>query len=193
MIKINKIYTRTGDSGKTRLGDGSVTPKHSIRVEAYGNIDEANSSIGLAISIMVNSSSQNTEIINLLTKVQSDLFDIGADLCKPISQTNNDEKRIQISEKKLVDIENKIDNLNKNLKPLNSFILPGGNSTSAHLHLARTIVRRAERSITYLAEKESINPFIIKYINRLSDLLFVIARVLNNNGKGDILWKPETN
>jgi len=193
MIKINKIYTRSGDTGKTRLGDGSVVPKHALRVEAYGNIDEANSYIGLAISSMNNATNREVEIINILTQIQSDLFDLGADLCKPNLETDDNQKRISISEKQLINLENKIDIYNTNLESLNSFILPGGSLPSSHLHLARTIVRRAERTITYLADKEAINPFIIKYINRLSDFLFVIARILNNNGKDDILWKPNVN
>ena len=189
MIKINKVYSGAGDKGKTRLGDGSLTEKHSMRVDAYGNIDEANSAIGIVISGL-KTSSKDEDIALFLTKIQSDLFDLGADLCKPISEGNTVSKRISITEQQVKNLENKIDEYNTNLEELNSFVLPGGNLLAAQSHLARTIIRRAERSITKLSEDELINPYIIKYINRLSDLLFVIARILNNSGKNDILWEP---
>jgi len=189
MIKINKVYTAAGDKGKTRLGDGSLTEKHSMRVDAYGNIDEANSAIGIVISGL-KTSSTDEDMVLFLTKIQSDLFDLGADLCKPISERNPVSKRISITEQQVKNLENKIDEYNTNLEELNSFVLPGGNPLAAQSHLARTIIRRAERSITKLSEDELINPYIIKYINRLSDLLFVIARMLNNSGKNDILWEP---
>tara|TARA_B100000073_G_scaffold346308_1_gene357414 strand:+ start:1530 stop:2108 length:579 start_codon:yes stop_codon:yes gene_type:complete len=190
MIKINKVYTGAGDKGRTRLGDGSLTPKHSIRVDAYGNIDEANSAVGLVISEL-RDNSEHDELVVFLMRVQSDLFDLGADLCKPIMERNTENNRISITEEQVKSLENKIDEYNASLDTLNSFILPGGKYSAAQSHLARTIIRRAERSITKLSEDEPINPYIIKYINRLSDLFFVIARILNNSGKNDVLWEPK--
>tara|TARA_Y100000590_G_scaffold30585_1_gene33925 strand:+ start:2169 stop:2735 length:567 start_codon:yes stop_codon:yes gene_type:complete len=184
LVKINKIYTRTGDKGTTLLGDGKRVDKNSLRVDAYGSVDESNAAIGLAIL------RTSSKIKKLLQIVQNDLFDLGADLCVP------DKKKIQklrITNDRIDYIEKKIDSFNKELAPLNSFVLPGGSESSIYLHIARTITRRAERKVVALSRKEKINPIAIVYLNRLSDLLFVIARYTNNKGKKDILWKPGKN
>ena len=184
MIKLNKIYTRTGDKGSTQLGDGKRVDKNSLRVDAYGSVDEANATIGLSIL------RTNTKIKKILQIIQNDLFDLGADLCMP------DKKKIQklkITKDRVDYIEKKIDSFNKELAPLSSFILPGGSESSTYLHIARTVTRRAERKVCALSKKERINPVAIIYLNRLSDLLFVLARYTNNKGKKDILWKPGKN
>ena len=184
MVKLNKIYTRTGDKGSTLLGDGKRVNKNSSRVDAYGSVDEANAAIGLSIL------RTNVKIKKILQVVQNDLFDLGADLCVP------DKKNIQklkITSDRVDYIEKIIDTFNKELSPLNSFILPGGSESSTYLHIARTITRRAERKVVAVSKKEKINPVTIVYLNRLSDLLFVIARFTNNKGKKDILWKPGKN
>ena len=184
MVKLNKIYTRTGDKGSTQLGDGKRVDTNSLRVDAYGADDEANATIGLSIL------RTNTKIKKILQIIQNDLFDLGADLCMP------DKKKIQklkITKDRVDYIEKKIDSFNKELAPLSSFILPGGSESSTYLHIARTVTRRAERKVCALSKKERINPVAIIYLNRLSDLLFVLARYTNNKGKKDILWKPGKN
>ena len=184
MVKLNKIYTRTGDKGSTQLGDGKRVDKNSLRVDAYGSVDEANATIGLSIL------RTNTKIKKILQIIQNDLFDLGADLCMP------DKKKIQklkITKDRVDYIEKKIDSFNKELAPLSSFILPGGSESSTYLHIARTVTRRAERKVCALSKKERINPVAIIYLNRLSELLFVLARYTNNKGKKDILWKPGKN
>ena len=184
MVKLNKIYTRTGDKGSTQLGDGKRVDKNSLRVDAYGSVDEANATIGLSIL------RTNTKIKKILQIIQNDLFDLGADLCMP------DKKKIQklkITKDRVDYIEKKIDSFNKELAPLSSFILPGGSESSTYLHIARTVTRRAERKVCALSKKERINPIAVIYLNRLSDLLFVLARYTNNKGKKDILWKPGKN
>ena len=184
MVKLNKIYTRTGDKGSTQLGNGKRVDKNSLRVDAYGSVDEANATIGLSIL------RTNTKIKKILQIIQNDLFDLGADLCMP------DKKKIQklkITKDRVDYIEKKIDSFNKELAPLSSFILPGGSESSTYLHIARTVTRRAERKVCALSKKERINPIAIIYLNRLSDLLFVLARYTNNKGKKDILWKPGKN
>ncbi len=179
MVKLDKIYTRGGDKGLTSLGDGTRVQKSNLRIKAYGEVDEANSSIGICAVF-------SSKIINhILLKVQNHLFDIGADLCFP----EKSERRVTITSEKINFLENEIDHINKNLEKLESFILPGGSKSSAFLHLSRSLVRRAERSIIELSEKESVNPDIIKYVNRLSDFLFVAAR-FENKKVGDILWVP---
>lgn len=183
MVKLDKIYTRGGDKGKTSLGDGSRVPKNSIRVIAYGSLDSANSAIGLA------SCYTSDDITITLRQIQNDLFDAGADLCIPIQ--NEDlfkEKRIKQSQTKW--LEDKIDFYNDMLTNLTSFILPGGSIAAAHLHMARTATRSAEINIISLAEKEVVNPNLTAYINRLSDLIFVLARVSNLPQNQDVLWKP---
>ena len=184
MVKLIKLYTRTGDKGSTQLGDGKRVDKNSLRVDAYGSVDEANATIGLSIL------RTNTKIKKILQIIQNDLFDLGADLCMP------DKKKIQklkITKDRVDYIEKKIDSFNKELAPLSSFILPGGSESSTYLHIARTVTRRAERKVCALSKKERINPVAIIYLNRLSDLLFVLARYTNNKGKKDILWKPGKN
>ena len=184
MIKLNKIYTRTGDKGSTQLGNSKRVDKNSLRVDAYGSVDEANATIGLSIL------RTNIKIKKILQIIQNDLFDLGADLCIP------DKKKIQklkITKDRVDYIEKKIDSFNKELASLNSFILPGGSESSTYLHIARTVTRRAERKVCALSKKERINPIAVIYLNRLSDLLFVLARYTNNKGKKDILWKPGKN
>ncbi len=184
MVKLNKIYTKIGDKGSTQLGDGKMVNKDSLRVNAYGSVDEANATIGLSIL------RTNIKIKKILKIVQNDLFDLGADLCIPDKKNT---QKLKITKDRVDYIEEKIDNFNKELSSLNSFILPGGSESSTYLHIARTVTRRAERKIVALSKKEKINPITIIYLNRLSDLLFVLARYTNNKGKKDILWKPGKN
>ena len=184
MVKLNKIYTKIGDKGSTQLGDGKMVNKNSLRVDAYGSVDEANATIGLSIL------RTNIKIKKILKIVQNDLFDLGADLCIPDKKNT---QKLKITKDRVDYIEEKIDNFNKELSSLNSFILPGGSESSTYLHIARTVTRRAERKIVTLSKKEKINPIAIIYLNRLSDLLFVLARYTNNKGKKDILWKPGKN
>ena len=184
MVKLNKIYTKIGDKGSTQLGDGKMVNKDSLRVDAYGSVDEANATIGLSIL------RTNIKIKKILKIVQNDLFDLGADLCIPDKKNT---QKLKITKDRIDYIEEKIDNFNKELSSLNSFILPGGSESSTYLHIARTVTRRAERKIVALSKKEKINPITIIYLNRLSDLLFVLARYTNNKGKKDILWKPGKN
>ena len=195
MVKLNKIYTRTGDDGSTGLTDGSRVPKHSPRPQAYGSVDELNSSLGL-VYLSLNKENSNTlhiEIKNLIREVQNDLFDLGADLATPISKEKEKYPALRIKKKQIDKIENKIDYYNKSLKPLNSFILPGGSEASTLLHLSRTVARRAERDTSLLSSIEDINVQSLIYLNRLSDLLFVLCRVLNENGLKDVLWIPGLN
>lgn len=183
MVRLTKIYTRGGDKGKTSLGGGKRVPKHDLRVAAYGTVDEANATIGIA---RLHTSGETDAI---LRRIQDDLFDLGADLCTPESGKD----ALRIVEAQVTRLEKEIDTINAELEPLNSFVLPGGTPAAAHLHLARTVVRRAERKMTELAGKESVNPLAICYVNRLSDLLFVLARHLNDAGKKDVLWRPGVN
>ena len=184
MVKLDKIYTRGGDKGLTSLGDGKRVKKNSLRIRAYGEIDEANSSIGIACCFC------SPNIKKILKKIQNHLFDIGGDLCFP--EENINKKRLIFSKNATPYLEKELDKINEKLEELNSFILPGGSKSSSFLHLSRTIVRRSERSITELSDKEKVNPEIIKYINRLSDFLFVAARI-ENKKHGDILWVPNKN
>ena len=195
MVKLNKIYTRTGDDGSTGLTDGSRVKKHSARPQAYGSVDELNSSLGLVFfCLSKNVSDENSvEIKSLIREIQNDLFDLGADLSTPISKIKEKYPPLRINERQVNKIEKKIDKYNSKLSPLNSFILPGGSETSSLLHLSRTIARRAERDVSLLATKEEINNQALIYLNRLSDLLFVLCRVLNENGLNDILWIPGLN
>ena len=183
MVKLTRIYTRGGDKGETSLGDGARVPKQSLRVEAYGTVDEANATIGLARL------HTEGEADAMLARIQNDLFDLGADLCTP--QTGRRAAgalRIVAPQVKRLEIE--IDAMNAELQPLNSFVLPGGTPAAAYLHLARTVTRRAERLTCALAAEEKVNPEAIKYLNRLSDHLFVLGRRLNGNGASDVLWQP---
>lgn len=183
MVKLNKIYTRTGDDGQTVLVNGQRVAKHAKRPIAFGEIDELNSVIGITRTYV-----NDKEIDMMLARIQNDLFDLGADLATP--EMEEDAKCLRITEKQVKRIEIEIDKLNSGLSDLSSFILPGGSSVSSWLHFARTVTRRAEREIASLAAEEPINKFAMHFINRLSDHLFVLARVANNNGKNDVLWVP---
>jgi len=186
MVRLTRIYTRGGDKGKTSLGDGKRVAKHELRVAAYGTADEANAVVGLA---RLHTSGAADD---MLRNVQNDLFDLGADLATPEGGRKGD-AALRITAAQVTRLEREIDSLNGELAPLESFILPGGSPASAYLHLARTVVRRAERLITELAESEPVNPAAIQYVNRLSDHLFVLARHLNDRGRGDVLWQPGAN
>jgi cob(I)alamin adenosyltransferase len=183
MVKLTRIYTRGGDKGKTSLGDGARVPKQSLRVEAFGTVDEANAAIGLARL------HADTEADRMLARVQNDLFDLGADLCTPESGSRA-VGALRIVAAQVKRLETEIDVMNAALAPLDSFILPGGTPAAAYLHLARTVTRRAERLVCALAEAEKINPEAVKYLNRLSDHLFVLGRCLNGHGAQDVLWQP---
>ena len=195
MVKLNKIYTRTGDDGSTGLADGSRVLKHSLRPQAYGTVDELNASLGLVFLCLDNKKDENefNDIKVLVRGIQSDLFDLGADLSTPISKTKQNYKPLRITENQIKKIEEKIDEYNDELKPLNSFILPGGSEAASLIHLSRTIARRAERDVSLLSSEEEINKNSLVYLNRLSDLLFVLSRVLNENGLNDVLWVPGLN
>lgn len=184
MVFLSRIYTKSGDAGETGLGDGSRVRKDSPRVAAYGTVDELNSVLGLLLTQVPSSSDHHA----LLRSIQNDLFDVGADLCLPQSPDQKSALRIQPAH--VTALEQAIDRLNEKLQPLNSFVLPGGTAAAAGCHFARTVCRRAERDVVTLMEKETINPQNLIYLNRLSDLLFVLARVMNNNGKDDVLWVP---
>lgn len=188
MVQLTRIYTRGGDGGQTSLGDGSRVPKHALRVEAYGTVDEANAAIGLARL----HSRDTPEVDGLLARIQNDLFDLGADLCTPEGKERHG-SALRILPEQVLRLENEIDALNADLAPLNSFVLPGGTALAAFLHLARTVTRRAERLVTALAEAEPVNPESVKYLNRLSDHLFVLSRHTNGKGAGDVLWVPGAN
>ncbi|WP_066557446.1 cob(I)yrinic acid a,c-diamide adenosyltransferase [Croceicoccus bisphenolivorans] len=188
MVKLNKIYTRTGDDGTTGLVDGSRLPKHAARMEAIGAVDEANSAIGLAICAL-----DAGGVHDALTRVQNDMFDLGADLATPGEDFTPGEMTLRMVAAQSEWIEAQIDSANETIAPLTSFVLPGGSEASARLHVARASVRRAERAITALAGAEPVNPAALTYVNRLSDLLFVLARDANDGGKGDVLWVPGAN
>ncbi|AWJ86589.1 ATP:cob(I)alamin adenosyltransferase (plasmid) [Azospirillum sp. TSH58] len=188
MVKLTRIYTRGGDRGQTSLGDGRRVPKHDPRVAAYGTVDEANAVIGL---VRLHTAAQ-PETDAMLSRIQNDLFDLGADLCTPEAE-DPAYPPLRILESQVDRLEAEIDAMNADLAPLTSFILPGGSPAAAHLHLARTVVRRAERLMTELAEVEPVNPAAVKYANRLSDHLFVLGRKLNANGASDVLWVPGAN
>jgi cob(I)alamin adenosyltransferase len=183
MVRLTKIYTKGGDRGQTSLGDGRRVAKHDLRVAAYGTADEANSVIGLA---RLHTSGDEDA---MLARIQNDLFDLGADLCTPHEGRKAD-GALRITPDQVARLETEIDAMNEGLKPLASFILPGGKPAAAWLHLARTVVRRSERLMTELAGIEEVNPEAVKYVNRLSDHLFVLARRLNDNGQSDVLWRP---
>jgi cob(I)alamin adenosyltransferase len=183
VVTLTKIYTKGGDRGRTSLGDGARVPKHDQRVAAYGTVDEANAVIGLA--------RLHTEALAdaMLARIQNDLFDLGADLCRPGADPA-EQGVLRIQPQQVQRLEDEIDALNLGLKPLNSFVLPGGRPAAAFLHQARTVVRRAERLTTQLAEREAVSPVALQYLNRLSDHLFVLARHLNDKGAADVLWVP---
>jgi len=186
MVKLTKIYTRGGDAGETSLGDGARARKDALRVAAYGTVDEANAAIGIA---RLHADGSDDAI---LARIQNDLFDLGADLCRP-EDRHGGREALRVSAAQVTRLETEIDEMNADLAPLESFVLPGGNASAAYLHLARTIARRAERLVVALAAAEPVNPQAIKYLNRLSDLLFVLARHRNDKGAGDVLWTPGAN
>ena len=187
MVRLTRIYTRTGDKGKTSLGDGTRVDKHAARVEAYGAVDEANAVLGLARLHATGS------VQTLLARIQNDLFDLGADLCTPATAEEEAGARLRITQSQVDGLEVEIDAANEPLAALNSFILPAGTALAAHLHHARTVVRRAERLMVALSDSELVTPEAIAYANRLSDLLFVLARQANDNGAADVLWTPGAN
>lgn len=192
MVVLNKIYTRTGDSGSTALGNGERRPKYDLRVSAYGTVDEANACIGMA---RLHTGADHAEIDAMLANIQNDLFDLGAELATPGSQGKAGHEPLRIVTSQVGRVEADIDRLNEKLSPLRSFILPGGSPAAAALHLARTVARRAERLMVELAslEGEEVGPEALKYINRVSDFLFVAARAVNDNGEKDVLWVPGKN
>ncbi len=183
MIKINRVYTRAGDDGRTVLGDGARRPKFDRRVAATGSVDEANAFIGLACLHV------GPQTRAILQRIQNDLFDIGADLCRP-ERSGLTIEPLRLAEQQVTWLEEELDAGNAELAPLTSFVLPGGSQGSALLHVARAVVRRAEREIVEVAFAEPVTPSIIRYVNRLSDLLFVLARIENGRGEGDVLWQP---
>jgi cob(I)alamin adenosyltransferase len=183
MVRLTRIYTRGGDRGETSLGDGTRVAKHDLRVAAFGTVDEANAVIGLA---RLHTQSDADAI---LARIQNDLFDLGADLCRPGADPN-EEDALRMQPSQVRRLEDEIDGMNVALKPLQSFVLPGGRPAAAYLHQARTVVRRAERLTTELASREPVNPVAIQYLNRLSDHLFVLGRYLNDKGAADVLWAP---
>jgi len=189
MVILNRIYTRTGDDGSTALGSGERRPKYDLRVSAYGTVDETNAAIGVARL----HTSEAAELDAMLSRIQNDLFDVGADLTVP--QREGKAERLRVLDSQVERLEREIDALNTQLAPLTSFILPGGTPAAAHLHVARTVCRRAERLIVELAANpaEPVSEASIRYVNRLSDFLFVAARSANANGAGDVLWVPGQN
>ena len=186
MVTLSRIYTRGGDKGETSLGDGSRVGKQDLRVAAYGTVDETNGIVGVARL------HAQGEADAMLARIQNDLFDVGADLCTP-EGGRKAEGALRVVDAQVERLEREIDRMNAELEPLTSFILPGGTAASAYLHFARTVARRAERMICELAEKEEVNPVAIRYMNRLSDHLFVLARWENEKGTRDVLWVPGGN
>ena len=183
MVRLTRIYTRGGDKGETSLGDGTRVPKQALRVEAYGTVEEANAAIGLARL------HTEGEPDDMLGRIQNELFDLGADLCTP-ETGRRAAGALRIAAAQVARLELEIDTMNAALRPLDSFILPGGSPAAAHLHLARTVTRRAERLVCALAAQEPVNPEAVKYLNRLSDHLFVLGRRVNDGGARDVLWRP---
>ncbi len=186
MVRLTRIYTRGGDAGETSLSDGARVPKHALRVAAYGTVDEANAAIGVA---RLHADAAADE---MLGRIQNDLFDLGADLCTPEGGRRG-EGALRIAAAQVERLEREIDAMNTTLAPLDSFILPGGTAAAAHLHLARTVTRRAERLVSELAGVDQVNPDALKYLNRLSDHLFVLGRQVNDRGARDVLWRPGAN
>ncbi len=184
MVFLNRIYTKSGDEGLTGLGDGSRVSKDSLRVTAYGEVDELNSVLGIVLLDPTFAEQK------LLLRIQNELFDLGADLCTPYSADEDPTHKLRILPEQVAQLEQEIDRLNEPLSPLRSFVLPGGTSASAYLHLARTVCRRAERTLVSLMQSEPVNKHAFIYLNRLSDLFFVMARYLNEKGQNDVLWIP---
>lgn len=190
MVVLNKIYTKTGDDGTTALGSGERRPKNDLRIEAYGTVDETNAVVGL---VRLETSKVSPEVDAVLGRIQNDLFDLGADLATPETDQDLGYEPLRITDAQVSAIEEAIDALNADLNPLRSFVLPGGSAASAHLHLARTVSRRAERLMVDLSARETINPSAVRYMNRLSDYFFVASRYLNGKGAEDVLWVPGQN
>ena len=186
MVKLTRIYTRGGDKGLTSLGDGKRVAKHSPRIEALGAVDEANAAIGMARLYL------KGDADSMLARAQNDLFDLGADVSVPFGGPKR-KGTLRVIPSQVERLEHEIDRMNSHLRPLESFVLPAGSHGATHLHVARTVVRRAERVVTQLAETETVNPEALKYLNRLSDHIFVLARHLNEGGLGDVLWVPGEN
>jgi cob(I)alamin adenosyltransferase len=186
MVVLSKIYTKTGDAGETALGNGARVAKHSLRVSAYGTVDETNATIGLARLHAAG------DLDTALQRISNDLFDLGADLCRPDMERDHEAGYVplRILEGQVLRLESEIDAMNDRLTPLRSFILPGGSALAAHLHLCRTVCRRAERLTVELATMEAINTEAVRYLNRLSDWFFVAGRIANNDGRDDVLWVP---
>ncbi|GAB2207962.1 cob(I)yrinic acid a,c-diamide adenosyltransferase [Roseibium sp. ROS1] len=190
MVVLNKIYTKTGDDGTTALGSGERRRKSDLRIEAYGTVDETNSVVGL---IRLQTGQSAPDVDQTLGRIQNDLFDLGADLATPETGEDLGYEPLRITDAQVTAIEQAIDVLNAELKPLRSFVLPGGSPAAAYLHLARTVSRRAERLMVELAAREQINPAAVRYMNRLSDYFFVASRYLNEKGEQDVLWVPGQN
>jgi cob(I)alamin adenosyltransferase len=186
MVVLSKIYTKTGDAGETALGNGARVAKHSIRVNAYGTVDEANATVGMARM------HSEGELDAALARIQNDLFDLGADLCLPDMERDGEQPYtpLRMLEGQVLRLEREIDAMNARLEPLRSFILPGGSKLATHLHVCRTVTRRAERLTVELATMEAVNAEAVKYLNRLSDWFFVAGRIANNDGRDDVLWVP---
>ena len=184
MVVLNRIYTRTGDDGTTALGSGERRPKYDLRISAYGTVDETNAAIGVARLHLAD----RRDLDAMLGLIQNDLYDLGADLAVP--QRQGKAERLRVLSTQVERLEREIDGMNEKLAPLTSFILPGGGALAAHLHLARAICRRAEAAMVVLNRDEALNPHALRYINRLSDHLFVLARAANDGGMGDVLWGP---
>jgi cob(I)alamin adenosyltransferase len=191
MVVLNKIYTRTGDDGTTALGSGGRRKKYDLRIAAYGTVDEVNAALG----VVRLHTGADAALDAALARIQNDLFDLGADLSTPGKGKGPGGARLTVTDKQVAWLESEIDRLNAALRPLRSFVLPGGSAAAAYLHLARTLCRRAERLIAELKDKagESVTPEVLKYVNRLSDFLFVAARYANDKGTGDVLWQPGQN
>lgn len=189
MVILNKIYTKTGDAGETMLGNGARVAKHALRVTAYGTSDELNAFVGVARL------QAEGDLDDALRRIQNDLFDLGADLCRPDMEKDAEAEfpPLRMAESQVKRLEKEIDAMIARLEPLRSFILPGGAPLAAQLHVCRTVARRAERLSVELATMEAVNPAAVKYLNRLSDWFFVAARIANNDGKDDVLWEPGAN
>jgi cob(I)alamin adenosyltransferase len=185
MVYLSRIYTKTGDAGDTGLGDGQRVPKDHPRVEAVGAVDELNAVLGLLLAHTADLSEHG-----LVQSIQNDLFDVGADLCLPMTDEEEPGQKLRMTPAQAERLEHTIDRLNADVKPLTSFVLPGGSPAAAWCHLARTVCRRAERAIVTLMREEAVNAAVLVYLNRLSDLLFVLARQFNHQGRGDVLWQP---
>ena len=189
MVVLNKIYTRTGDKGTTALGSGERRAKHDLRIAAYGTVDETNAVIGVVRLHTTDAADLDT----VLSRIQNDLFDLGADLATPDTGEKLEYEPLRMTDAQVEAIELAIDSFNADLEPLRSFVLPGGSQAAAHLHVARTVSRRAERLMVELSEREPVNDAALRYMNRLSDFFFVAARWMNNEGRADVLWVPGQN